>query len=213
MREARSRHADELYENLGSDRARQLCSALFKALTLRESENRGIRRPQTLGRLAQIGDVPAAELAPLIEVFRQPGVTSLMPPPEVPLLDNTVVDISHESLMRVWVWLRDWVEQEASSVGIFHRFAESARLHDKGKAGLYRDPELGIALCHRLGPVVPPPIYDLARTRPTGLCHRISGGAHLGTPDLFHSPAKHGQSAPNGGSPGRLAVKSRLSML
>lgn len=61
MREALSRHADELYENLGSDRSRQLCAAMFKALTLRESENRGIRRPQTLGRLAQIVDVPAAE--------------------------------------------------------------------------------------------------------------------------------------------------------
>ncbi len=149
MREALSRHADELYENLGSDRARKLCAALFKALTLRESENRGIRRPQTLGRLAQIVDVPAAELAPLIEVFRQPGVTFLMPPPEVPLLDPTVVDISHESLMRVWVRLRNWVEEEASSVGIFHRLAESAALHEKGKAGLYRDPELGIALSWR----------------------------------------------------------------
>lgn len=72
-----------------------------------------------------------------------------MPPPEVPLVDATVVDISHESLMRVWARLRDWVEEEASSVGIFHRLAESARLHDQGKAGLYRDPELGIALSWR----------------------------------------------------------------
>ncbi len=149
MREALSRHADELYASLGSDRARQLCAAMFKALTLRESENRGIRRPQTLGRLAQIVDVPAAELAPIIETFRQAGVTFLMPPPEVPLADATVIDISHESLMRVWVRLRDWVEEEASSVGIFHRLAESAGLHGKGKAGLYRDPELGIALSWR----------------------------------------------------------------
>lgn len=149
MREALSRHADELYASLGSDRARQLCAAMFKALTLRESENRGIRRPQTLGRLAQIVDVPAAELAPLIETFRQSGVTFLMPPPEVPLADATVIDISHESLMRVWVRLRDWVEEESSSVGIFHRLAESAGLHEKGKAGLYRDPELGIALSWR----------------------------------------------------------------
>lgn len=120
-----------------SARARQLCAALFKALTLRESENRGIRRPQTLCRLAQIVDVPAAELAPLIEVFRQPGVTFLMPPPEVPLADATVIDISHESLMRVREQLRDWAEEEASSIGIVHRLAENAALHGKGKAGLY----------------------------------------------------------------------------
>src|SRR5208282_1404783 len=93
---------------------------------------------------------PAAELTPIIEAYRQPGVTFLMPPPTVPLTDSTVIDISHESLMRVWVRLRDWVEEEAASVGIFHRLAESAALHEKGKAGLYRDPELGIALSWRV---------------------------------------------------------------
>ncbi len=149
MHEALSRHADELYGSLGSDRARQLCAAMFKALTLRESEKRGIRRPQTLGRLAQILEVPATDLMPIIEAYRQPGVTFLMPPSTVPLADNTVIDLSHESLMRVWVRLRVWVEEEASSVGIFHRLADSAALHEKGKAGLYRDPELGIALSWR----------------------------------------------------------------
>jgi hypothetical protein len=66
MREALSRHADEIYESLGSDRARQLCAALFKAITVRESENRGIRRPLRLDRLARIAGVLAAELTPVI---------------------------------------------------------------------------------------------------------------------------------------------------
>ena len=122
---------------------------MFRALTVRESENRGIRRPLRLDRLAHIVDVPVAELTPIIEAFRQPGVTFLMPPAAVPLADDTVIDISHESLMRVWVRLREWVEEEAQSVGIFHRLAESAQLQEVGKAGLYRDPELGIALAWR----------------------------------------------------------------
>lgn len=149
MQEALSRHADEIYDSLANERERELCEALFRAITVRESENRGIRRPQRLARLAAIIAVDQDELKPIIEAYRRHGVTFLMPSPEVALDDGTVIDISHESLMRVWVRLRGWVEKEAESVGIFHRLAESAALHTAGRAGLYRDPELGIALSWR----------------------------------------------------------------
>jgi WD40 repeat protein/energy-coupling factor transporter ATP-binding protein EcfA2 len=62
------------------------------------------------------------------------------------LTDDTVIDITHESLMRVWTRLQDWVREEASSAAILRRLAESARLHALGQSGLYRDPELEIAL-------------------------------------------------------------------
>jgi len=90
--------------------------------------------------------VPVAQLIPIIDVFRQQGVTFLMPAPEVELTADTIIDISHESLMRVWKRLRNWVEEEAQAVGIYRRLAENAALHAQGKAGLFRDPELGIAL-------------------------------------------------------------------
>ena len=149
MSQALSIHADEIYEALANDRQRELCARLFKALTVQESDSRGIRRPQRLKRLAQITDVPAAELRPILDAYRAHGVTFLMPSPEVELHDQTVIDISHESLMRVWGRLRHWVEEEAQSVGIFQRLSESAALHQQVKAGLYRDPELGIALAWR----------------------------------------------------------------
>ena len=146
MAEALSLHADEIYESLGSDRQRELCKGLFQALTVEESNNRGIRRPQRLGRLCQILEVPAEELVPIIDAYRHRGVTFLMPSPDVELTDQTIIDISHESLMRVWTRLRQWVEEETQAVGIYQRLSESADLHERGKAGLYRDPELGIAL-------------------------------------------------------------------
>jgi WD40 repeat protein len=145
MSQALSLHADEIYESLASDRQRQLCRGLFQAITVQQSDNRGIRRPQRLGRLCQILDVPAAEITPIIDAYRRHGVTFLMPSPEVELTDRTIIDISHESLMRVWTRLRRWVEDEAQAAGIYLRLSESAALHRQGKAGLYRDPELGIA--------------------------------------------------------------------
>ena len=149
MSQALSLHADEIYESLASDRQRDLCRGLFQALTVEESNSRGIRRPQRLGRLCQILEVPAEELRPIIDAYRQSGVTFLMPSPEVALTDPTIIDISHESLMRVWTRLRQWVEEETQAAGIYHRLSESADLHQQGKAGLYRDPELGIALAWR----------------------------------------------------------------
>ena len=79
--------------------------------------------------------MPTEELIPVIDAFRQPGVTFLMPAPEVELTAETVIDISHESLMRVWQRLRNWVEEEAQAVGIYRRLAENAALHAQGKAG------------------------------------------------------------------------------
>jgi len=51
--------------------------------------------------------------------------------------------------MRVWVNLRQWVETESQSARIFVRLAETAQLHTDGKAGLYHDPDLQIALSWR----------------------------------------------------------------
>jgi WD40 repeat protein/tetratricopeptide (TPR) repeat protein len=149
MSQALSLHADEIYESLASDRQRALCQGMFQALTVEESNSRGIRRPQRLGRLCQILEAPAGELVPILDAYRQSGVTFLMPAPEVELTDQTILDISHESLMRVWTRLRQWVEEETQAAGIYHRLSESAHLHERGKAGLYRDPELGIALAWR----------------------------------------------------------------
>ena len=45
----------------------------------------------------EIGDATA-----IIDKFRKPSRSFLMPPLPEPLDADTVVDISHESLMRVW---------------------------------------------------------------------------------------------------------------
>lgn len=56
------------------------------------------------------------------------------------------MDISHESLMRVWERLRIWVYEETQSSQHYRRLAEAARLHAVGSSSLWRDPELQLAL-------------------------------------------------------------------
>ena len=59
---------------------------------------------------------------------------------------ETVIDISHESLMRVWERLQAWVEEEAASARMYRRLADTAELHEAGQANLWRDPDLQLAL-------------------------------------------------------------------
>jgi hypothetical protein len=68
-----------------------------------------------------------------------------MPPAGEGLAADTVIDLSHESLMRIWDRLRDWGEREADAARMLRRLADAAELH-AGEASLWRDPELQLAL-------------------------------------------------------------------
>lgn len=142
---ALSHHADEVFRELAEGNARQQAERIFKTLTELGSGQRGIRRPARVAELAEILAVTPDEVAAVINPFRRQGRTFLMPPPDRTLGPDTVIDISHESLMRVWVRLRTWTEEEAHSVRIYRRLAETARLWKAQREGLYRDPALALA--------------------------------------------------------------------
>jgi ABC-type dipeptide/oligopeptide/nickel transport system ATPase component len=145
MHEALSQHADEIFAAFPSDQHRTAAARLFKTLTERGPDGRGIRRPTRLDHLVAIAAVDEPIVHQVIDAYRVPGVTFLMPPVSSALDDTTVIDISHESLMRVWRRLRGWEEEEAQSARIYRRLHETAELHAEQRAGLYHDPDLQIA--------------------------------------------------------------------
>src|SRR5262249_7630683 len=146
---ALSNHADEVYDSLPDDCHRSACERILKTLTLKGEDNRGIRRPTRLAKLQAIASADRDTVTMVLDAFRGAGVTFLMPGAEVELGDRTVIDLSHESLMRGWQRLRGWVEEEAQSARIFRRLLDTARLWSDGEAGLFRDPDLQIALSWR----------------------------------------------------------------
>lgn len=146
MAEALSRHADAAFNELPDDRHREVAEKVFKALTEKGPDNREIRRPITFAELlAETGATPA-EVALIIEAFRQPGRSFLMPPANIKLGPESLVDISHESLIRGWRRLLDWVDEEARSARTYQRLAATAELNRAGAEGLLRDPGLQVAL-------------------------------------------------------------------
>ena len=146
MAHALDQHAEKTYAELGNAGQQQICEKLFKALTDRATDPRGVRRPTTLGILCALTDAAAAEVAEVIDCFRKPSRSFLMPPAGDVLTEDSVIDISHESLMRVWERLEGWANEEAQSARIYCRLAEAAALHATGNASLWRDPELQLAL-------------------------------------------------------------------
>lgn len=145
MAEALSMHANEAFDELTDDQKR-ICEILFKAITEKRGENFGIRRPTRLNEIAAIADCSEEEVIDVIEKFREPGRSLLTPAFGTPISSKSMVDISHESLMRIWVRLKNWVDDEAEAVQMYIRLAEAASMYQVGKAGLWRPPDLQLAL-------------------------------------------------------------------
>ena len=57
-----------------------------------------------------------------------------------------MLDITHEALIRQWKTLRQWVDKEAGSAGVYARLKDTALIWQAGKAGLWRSPDLDLAL-------------------------------------------------------------------
>jgi WD40 repeat protein len=146
MAHALDQHAERAYAELDTPRLQQISERVFKALTDKATDPRGVRRPTTLAKLCELTNASEAEITQAIAGFRGADRSFLMPPAGEPLLAGTVIDISHESLMRVWQRLIGWADEEAQSARIYRRLAEAAELHKEGNASLWRDPELQLAL-------------------------------------------------------------------
>jgi hypothetical protein len=146
LSEALSLHAEEAYAESDSERKRRIVERMFKALTDTFTDHRRVRRPTSVQELAAICEVPEAELIEVIEIFRKPGRSFLMPPVTVALDSGSIVDLSHESLMRCWSRLIRWADEERTSAGVYARLSQAALWFAEGSAGLWRDPELALGL-------------------------------------------------------------------
>ena len=146
MTEALSRHAEETYLELETPERKLIAERMFKALTDKGSDARGVRSPRRLEEICALTGASVADVISVIDVFRRPGRSFLMPPADVELHAESVIDISHESLMRIWTRLIQWVDEEARSAQMYLRISRAALQHQEGQAGLLRDPELQLAL-------------------------------------------------------------------
>jgi len=141
-----SRHAEETFESLADPEAQRIAQMLFKSLTEIGDDGRGVRRPCSIEELSDLAAVQPQAMMDVVEVFRREGRCFLMPAPEVTLSCESIIDLTHESLMRVWQRLLDWIAQEQESVRNFRRVSHAAERYQQNIGSLWGDPELQIGL-------------------------------------------------------------------
>lgn len=142
---ALAQHANEAFDEL-SMRNKQIAEILFKNITEKNQNNRGMRRPCRLGLIAELAGAGEEEVITVVEHFRRAGRSFLMPATHIALDGDSVIELSHESLMRIWTRLETWVDEEFESASMYKRLAEAASMYQIGKTGLWRPPDLQLAL-------------------------------------------------------------------
>jgi tetratricopeptide (TPR) repeat protein/energy-coupling factor transporter ATP-binding protein EcfA2 len=145
---ALSNHADEVFDSL-DERDQQIAERLFRCLSERGEGRRDTRHPTPLKTVADVAGTSPQALMEVIDAFRQPECSFLTPPDGVPLEERTVLDISHESLIRQWRRLAQWVDQESESAAMYRRLRETALLWKVGKAAFWGTPDLEQMLAWR----------------------------------------------------------------
>lgn len=146
MKSALSLHAEEIFNELSPGREQKICELIFKTLTDKAADVRGIRRPTSIKDLSELADAKPEEIKRIVERFRTEGRTFLMPPTAIELKEGSIIDISHEALMRIWEKLIKWADEEAKSGSIYLELSRDANREKAGDIGLWEDPELGNAL-------------------------------------------------------------------
>jgi energy-coupling factor transporter ATP-binding protein EcfA2 len=163
LADALSRHAEEALAGLDPGRVHaeevvdQALAAVdpteiratrivFQALTDTDHAHRQVRRWQSLGELQELTGLSLADLGRLLDRFRDDRRSFLrLTGPGGSTDPATLVDISHESLIRQWVRLRSWVQEEARDRAAYVRIRDDARRWEAGSGGLWVDPALAQA--------------------------------------------------------------------
>lgn len=143
-------HGDEILNRLDATGAR-MAERLFRSLTVVQN-GVVLRRPRRLKHLYDVVGADTAEARKAVEIviarFADRNHSFLMLS-AWPLAPDTVVDITHESLIRKWRRLDRWVRDEARGAEWYSDLLRDVVRHRAGEGGLWQDPELATALRRR----------------------------------------------------------------
>jgi WD40 repeat protein len=145
-------HAEDVYKTLPSQDHKWIVKRLFQRITLKGTSEHPIRRAETLADIrsviADLGQDVDQILRDVIVRMRERDVGFLTSPEVGELKEDSVVDISHESLCWLWKRLKSWVEEEAESAELYARVSKLAKLNRRSskQQGLYTDPGLNYVL-------------------------------------------------------------------
>src|SRR5262245_5131493 len=119
---ALSKDAEAALEGM-SEEELKITERMFQALSDTDARNRRVRRPARLSEIMYVTGANRGKVLGIIERFRGGGRSFLTLTDD----DDPLIDISHESLIRQWERMSDWVKSEAESRDIYLRLVDSAK--------------------------------------------------------------------------------------
>jgi hypothetical protein len=150
-------HTNKLYQEAGAyyqsktgktlpdELVNRIIKTAFSCLT-KIDQSRAVRNRMTLKEITDILNHPEADAATtgiVLNIFREPGNTFIRPfitenDEGDELHEDTVMDITHESLIRNWRFLEEWALEEFDNYNIFLDFEKQLnRWLASGKSGSY----------------------------------------------------------------------------
>ena len=136
-------HGDEIMSGLGAGAAKTV-EKLFRSLTVMQG-GVALRRPRKLGHLYEIAGANTPDsrkqVDAIISAFADRRNSFLMLSTRE-LTPDTVVDITHESVIRKWQQLKNWVRDEGRSAEWYADLARDVVRYRSKAASLWQDPEL-----------------------------------------------------------------------
>lgn len=141
MNKALANHAEDKFRQLGdagsSDRhpskKQQLAKIIFQSLTELSSDKKSGRRPTELKKIYDVAAAAGAsekEVDEVVNHFRDADTSFIMPPINTALNPDIILDISHESLMRNWARLNEWLTEEMKYKALYRQLNERRQLHE-----------------------------------------------------------------------------------
>jgi hypothetical protein len=177
LRGALDSHGAAVMETLDAA-AREDVETVFRALVSGTNPEDAVRRPCCFRDLALEAKGGAETARKIVNAFRGRDCNFLQPEAQVELEDETVVDISHESLIRQWSLLTRWMRDEAAAGQNWRRLTTEATRRAKGEGDLLTGRNLSTLA------------YWWDQERPTALWAARHGGEYeLGSAFLAESRA------------------------
>ncbi len=149
-------HARELFElsvnycrnhikrDIPAEDAHKILQKIFTCLT-KINDGRPVRNRSSILEIKQIigSSIDNSLIEGLVNLYREPGNTLLKPfiakdNNDFTLLDNDVLDITHESLIRNWTELMDWTKKDHENVLVLNDFKKQVeRWEQKNRSADY----------------------------------------------------------------------------
>ncbi|HTQ07172.1 MAG TPA: hypothetical protein VMI54_25120 [Polyangiaceae bacterium] len=145
---ALSDHADEAFAELDAG-SQRIAEVMFRRLCDATSANRDTRTPARVGEVADVAGATVGQVIAVANAFRRSDRCFLVPREEQPLVAESMLDVSHESLLRQWRRLVGWIEDEAESAAFYRRMRETALAWRREDAALWGTPDLDRAIAWR----------------------------------------------------------------